>query len=139
MRFLAATFLATTAILVGLLIFPCSRPAAAGGGLNITEMAVTTKVVRGNPIDSVWRISSSSVKALYCFTRIINNSGEETTLKHVWYRNGEQVRESTLSVKGKKWRTWSKREIDRESVGNWRVDALDSDGKILKSVEFRIN
>jgi len=113
--------------------------AAGGGDLKITEMAVTTKIVRGNPIDAVRRISSTSVKALYCFTRIVNPSGEETTIKHVWYHNGEQVRETELPVKGEMWRTFSKRDIDRESVGNWRVDAFDSAGKLLKTVEFRIN
>ncbi len=124
-------------LLMAFCIF-CS-PATAGEGLKVTEMAVTTKIVRGNPIDAVRRISSTSVKVLYCFTRTVNSSDEETTIKHVWYHNGQQVKESELPVKGKKWRTYSRRDIDKGSVGNWRVDALDSEGNLLKSVEFRIN
>ncbi len=107
--------------------------------LKITEMAVTTKIVKGNPIDAVRRISSTSVKALYCFTRIVNPSGEDTVVKHVWFRDGKQVSEQLLKVQGEKWRTWSKRPIDRESAGDWRVDALDRGGNLLKSVKFRIN
>lgn len=102
-------------------------------------MAVTTKIARGNPIDSVKRISSTSVKALYCFTRLVNPSGEETTIKHVWYKDGEVTGEQELPVKSEKWRTYSKKPIDRESVGKWRVEALDGEGRLLKAVEFRIN
>ncbi len=112
---------------------------AAAAELKITEMAVTTKIVKGNPIDAVRRISSTSVKALYCFTRIVNPDGEETSLKHVWYRNDEQVSEQELKVQGEKWRTWSKRPVDRESAGEWRVEARDAAGKLLKTVKFRIN
>ncbi|HLO27349.1 MAG TPA: DUF2914 domain-containing protein [Geobacteraceae bacterium] len=119
----------------------CLAVAAPGRAqdLKVTEMAVTTKIVRGNPIDAVRRISSTSVKALYCFTRLVNPGGSETVVKHVWYKDEKPVSEQVLKVKGEKWRTWSKRLIDRESVGEWRVDALDSDGKLLKSVKFRIN
>ncbi len=112
---------------------------AQGETLKITEMAVTTKIARGNPIDAVHRISSTSVKALYCFTRIVNPEGEETAIKHVWYKDEQQVSEQKLAVRGEKWRTWSKRLIDRGSVGEWRVEALDAEGKLLKSVKFKIN
>jgi|GEM_PF-517782 len=112
---------------------------AEDGGLRITEMAVTTKITRNNSIDAVRRINHRSVPALYCFTRIVNPSGEEVAIRHIWYRNGEVAGEQELQVKGKKWRTWSKRPIDRDSAGTWRVEALDSEGKLLKTVEFRIN
>ncbi len=121
------------------LLFLSAAACAQEGSLKITEMAVTTKIVKGNPIDSVRRISSTSVKALYCFTRIVNPEGGETVVKHVWYKDEKPVSEQELKVKGEKWRTWSKRPIDPESAGDWRVDALDSGGKLLKSVKFRIN
>lgn len=107
--------------------------------LKITEMAVTTKIVKGNPIDAVRRISSTSVKELWCFTRIVNPEGNVTSIRHIWYKDDKQVSEQELKVTGEKWRTWSKRVIDRESVGEWRVDALDHEGQLLKSVKFRIN
>ena len=127
----AAVFLA--------LSIPCSARIAAAGELKITEMAVTTKIVKGNPIDAVGRISSTSVKLLYCFTRILNPSGKETTVTHVWYKDDQQVGEQALAVKGEKWRTWSKRPIDKGSVGEWQVEARDAAGTVLKTVKFRIN
>lgn len=112
---------------------------AAGDGLKITEMAVTTKIVRGNPIDSVHRISSASVKALYCFTRLQNPADEETFIRHVWYRDNEKVGEYQLPVKGERWRTFSKKAIEKGWSGEWRVEALDQEGHLLKSVTFRMN
>lgn len=109
------------------------------GGLKITEMAVTTKIVKGNPIDSVWRISSTSVKALYCFTRFSAPQGTDTTIKQVWYLNDEVVAEYELPVKGAHWRTYSRKAVEKGLSGEWRCDALDSEGKLLKSVSFRMN
>ena len=109
------------------------------GELKITEMAVTTKIVKGNPIDSVWRISSTSVKALYCFTRFSAPQGTDTTIKQVWYLNDEVVAEYELPVKGAHWRTYSRKVVEKGLSGEWRCDALDSEGKLLKSVSFRMN
>jgi hypothetical protein len=112
---------------------------AAETGLKITEMAVTTKIVRGNPIDSVHRISSASVKALFCFTRLQSDIGKNTTIRHIWYRDEIKVGEYQLPVKGERWRTYSKKMIEKGWVGDWRVEALDSEGHLLKTVKFRMN
>jgi Protein of unknown function (DUF2914) len=123
----------------GCMLFLSSTAFAGEPALKITEMAVTTKIVKGNPIDAVWRISHTSVKAIYCFTRVVNPGGKATAVKHVWYKDGKLYWEHELPIRGEKWRTWSKRAIDRGSVGDWRVDALDPEGKLLESVKFRIN
>lgn len=112
--------------------------AAETPGLKVTEMVVTTRVTRGNPIDSVRRISATSVKALYCFTRT-TGTGEETAIRHVWYRNNEKVAEKEMPISGKRWRTYSRVPIDRGSPGQWRVEALDASGGVIKKVEFRVN
>jgi hypothetical protein len=109
------------------------------GDLKITEMAVTTKIVRGNPIDSVRRISSTSVKALYCFTRISAPADTDTTIKQIWYLDDEVVGEYELPVKGAHWRTYSRKEVEKGESGEWRCEARDSDGKLLKTVNFRMN
>lgn len=112
---------------------------AAGTGIKITEMAVTTKIVRGNPIDSVRRISWRSVPSLFCFTRTVSRDGGEQSITHVWYRDEVKVAEYKLPVRGERWRTYSKKSVDRGSPGEWRVDALDGDGNLLKSVKFKVN
>lgn len=106
--------------------------------MRVAEMAVTTKVVKGKPIDSVHRISHT-VKTLHCFTRLASSVDTETVIRHRWFREGALIKESELPVKGKRWRTNSSISVDRSSVGNWRVDAVDAEGKALRSVSFRIN
>jgi DUF2914 family protein len=111
----------------------------ATSSLTITELAVTTKIVKGNPIDSVRRISSASVTALYCFTRLTAAEETDSTIKHVWYRDDVKVAEYDLPVKGRKWRTYSKKTISKGWAGDWRVDVLNEEGALLKSVKFRMN
>jgi hypothetical protein len=119
-----------------------SLPAVASSqasDLKITEMAVTTKIVKGNPIDSVWRISSTSVKSLYCFTRISAPRGTDTSITHVWYLNDKVVHEDEMPVKGAHWRTYSKKDVEKGMSGQWRCEAKDEDGEVLKSVSFKMN
>jgi hypothetical protein len=129
----------STYCLVLILLFSAVPTRAAGDGLEITEMTVTTKIVKGNPIDSVHRISSASVKALYCFTRLQSVTGEGQVIRHIWYRDNEKVGEYALPVKEKRWRTFSKKMIEKGWSGDWRVEAVDSEGHILKTVKFRMN
>jgi len=130
-----------TALLISFLgMFTLSTPVNAEvAPLRISEMAVTTKIVRGNPIDSVHRISSASVKALYCFTRLTATEETDTTIRHVWYRGNEKVGDYELPVKGKRWRTFSQKVIEKGGSGDWRVEAIDEEGKLLRSVKFRMN
>jgi hypothetical protein len=124
-------------VLFALLMFGQVTPLWAGS-LSIAELAVTTKVSKGKPIDAVHRISHHTVKALYCFTRTLTDEAAETTIKHVWSRGGQVIKETDLPIKGKRWRAYSSLPVDASSVGNWRVDVKDVAGTVIKSVEFRI-
>lgn len=124
-------------VLLTLLVVAMAVP-LWGGSLSIAELAVTTKVSKGKPIDAVHRISHRTVKALYCFTRTVSADAGETTIKHVWLRGGQVVKEADLPVKGKRWRVYSTLPIDASSVGNWRVEVRDAAGAVINSVEFRI-
>lgn len=132
-------FFSSAYCLVLILLSGALTVQAADNGLKITEMTVTTKIVRGNPIDSVHRISSASVKALYCFTRLKSAAGGDTTIHHIWYRDNEKVGDYELPVKGERWRTYSMKMIEKGWAGDWRVEALDSAGHLLKTVKFRMN
>ncbi len=122
-----------------LLLFVALAPCADAASLTVTELAVTTKVSKGKPIDSVHRISNHSVRALYGFTRTQSDSGEATTVTHVWLRNGQQVKETTLPVRGKHWRLYSTLPVDASSVGNWRLEVRDATGQLIKAVDFQIH
>jgi hypothetical protein len=126
--------------LAAVLIIASSFPATAESvDIKITELVITSKLVKGKPIDSIKRLSSSTDKNLYCFTRTTAPAGTDGSIKHLWYRGEEKVGEFTLPVKGDKWRTYSKKSIQKGWAGDWRVDVVDDGGKLLKTVKFRMN
>lgn len=124
---------------VALLLFVSLASFAEAASLAVTELAVTTKVSKGKPIDAVHRISNRSVRSLYGFTRTQSDSAEETSVKHVWLRDGRQVKETTLPVKGRRWRLYSTLQVDASSVGAWRLEVRDAAGQLLKAVDFQIH
>lgn len=129
-------------LLSGLMALLIISPVVAGAqddSLKVAEMAITTRIVRGSPVDSVRRISSASTKALYCYTLVTAPDDAEREISHVWFLNGEEAGSYTLPVRGVRWRTYSKKFISKGMNGLWRVEARDSAGNLLKSLEFRIN
>jgi hypothetical protein len=123
-----------------MLILAAALPAFAEGiDIKITELVITSKIVKGKPIDSIKRLSSSTDKNLYCYTRTAAPAGTDSSIKHIWYKGDEKVGEYTLPVKGEKWRTYSKKSIQKGWSGDWRVEVIDASGKLLKTVKFRMN
>ena len=112
---------------------------AEGESFTVTEMVITSKIIKGKPVDSIKRLSSGTDKNLYCFTRLVAPEGVEGNIKHLWYKGDEKVAEFTLPVKGEKWRTYSKKRILKGWAGEWRVEVVDDSGKLLKTVKFRMN
>jgi hypothetical protein len=112
---------------------------AEESGIVVTEIVITSKLVNGKPIDSIKRLSSATDKRLYCFIRTTAPAGSDAKVRHVWYNGNEKTGEFELGVKGGNWRTYSKKLIQKGWAGDWRVDVLDSNDKLLKSVKFRMN
>lgn len=112
---------------------------AEESGIKVTEIVITSKIVKGKPIDSIKRLSSATDKNLYCFIRTRAPEGSDAKLRHVWYNGDAKAGEFELAVKGGNWRTYSKKLIQKGWAGEWRVEVIDSNGNLLKSVKFRMN
>lgn len=109
-----------------------------GGRVLVKEMAVTTRIVRGKPVDSVHRISHRSVRKLYCYSRGVKEPSMEH-LKHLWSRNGTLVETVELPAPGSSFAVSSSRSVSPADVGEWRVDLATPDGRVIRSVSFRMN
>ena len=76
----------------------------------------------------------ASVGRIYCWTRITSQN-VPTTIKHVWYADGEQVAEVPLTINYPSVRTWSSKAI---SAGKWRVEVVSETGDVLASTDFTV-
>ncbi|MFA5517517.1 MAG: DUF2914 domain-containing protein, partial [Desulfuromonadales bacterium] len=76
-----------------------------------------------------------NVDKIYCFTRLVG-AEEDTTVTHVWYYGGEEMSRMTLPVRSSDWRTWSSKNILPEWTGDWRVEVLSAEGKLLMTLPF---
>ena len=117
-------------------VFPVFAEVAS---MEVTELVITSKIVKGKPVDFIKSLSSSSDKNLYCFTRLVAPEGSPGNIKHLWYKGDEKVAEYTLPVKGQTWRTYSKKRILKGLAVEWRVEVVDESGKLLKTVKFTVN
>ena len=58
-----------------------------------------------------------------------------TTVQHVWKKDGAKVWAANLKIKGNKWTTASRRQL---KAGSYSVDVVAADGTVLGSVAFTV-
>ena len=104
--------------------------------LKIERIVVSTGVENRQPVGESDTFADS-VGTLFCYTEI-RGMGDSTTVSHVWYHGDNRRADVKLNVRGYRWRTWSTKVIQKDWTGDWRVDIVSADGKILKSKRFRI-
>jgi hypothetical protein len=123
----------------GVLIVSCCFLAFATAGfaqspVTITEMTISKGIQDREPVDA-GDLFPNNIGKLYCFTR--SSASEETSIKHVWYREGEKRAELSFAIGvSPSWRTSSSKIIRPVDFGNWKVEVVGPDGEILKTVEF---
>ena len=76
----------------------------------------------------------ASIGKVYCWTPV-RAKIVPTAIKHVWYLDGEKVAEVPLDIHYPRTRTWSNKNI---GPGQWKVEAVDAAGEVLRSVEFTV-
>jgi hypothetical protein len=77
------------------------------------------------------------VDKVYLWCKILG-AEEPTSVRHVWYYDGEEMAMVELAVESESWRTWSYKTILPEWTGNWEVKVLDANDKVLKTMAFKI-
>lgn len=105
-------------------------------GLEISVAAICKDVVEREPVDPGISFPAS-VGKLYCFTKVAG-AQEPTSITHVWYFGSTKRASVELPVNSSSWRTYSSKIIQPHEVGAWHVEVLDSEGTVLKSLQFEI-
>ena len=79
----------------------------------------------------------SDIGRIYLWTRIYG-AEQPTKIKHVWYYGVQKMREIPLSIQYQRTRTWSYKNILPQWVGDWHVEVVDEQGRVLKKLSFKI-
>ena len=122
------------ALLIGCLFVTPPVEAQQPEGLEVIRAAICRDVVGREPVDAGTHFEPS-VGKLYCFTQITGAQGP-TEIFHVWYFAETERARVPLSVNAGSWRTYSSKIIQSHEIGDWRVDVLDPEGKVLETLLF---
>ena len=79
----------------------------------------------------------SDIGRVYLWTSIYG-ADQPTEIKHVWYYGVQKMREITLGIKYRRTRTWSYKNILPQWAGDWHVEVVDEQGRVLKKLSFKI-
>lgn len=109
---------------------------SAAWGVEIEQAVMTTAIEDRTPVDDV-EVFPAADGQLYCFTKVVG-VGEPTEIVHLWYRGEELMSRVVLPVRSSGWRTWSIKSFLPEWQGAWRVEVRDSQGELLKELEFSL-
>ncbi|MBI5482290.1 MAG: DUF2914 domain-containing protein [Deltaproteobacteria bacterium] len=71
---------------------------------------------------------------IYAWTRVTGGE-DDFTVYHVWIKDGKRLWKQPVSVKGKRWTTWS---YFNARPGAWRVEVQDEGGKVLAAAAFTV-
>ena len=105
--------------------------------LVVKDIKICKSIYKRTPVGSDI-IFTNNVDSLYCYTRI-QNLGPKREVKHIWYYNNQMMTQVRYNVrKSNIYRSWTKKTILANQVGNWRVDIQDSKGTIIGSKDFKI-
>jgi hypothetical protein len=112
---------------------PLRAPIAAqGSDTKVDEIScgtgVTDRQIQGKATEF------TGVDLVNCLT-VISSKSTPTTIKHVWYRNGNNVGAISLDIGGSPWRTWSNHPVQ---PGSWKVEVQDAGGAVVSTTEFTV-
>ncbi len=80
----------------------------------------------------VFSISQGEVFCYSNFDPVI----EKTFIFHKWYKKDKLIFTMKLTLSPPKWSTFSRIQIRNADKGPWRVEILDSDEMLLKTLRF---
>lgn len=102
----------------------------------IKRAQFASNVINREPVDELntpqltWK--DPEPKYFHFFTEFYDAEGQ--TLSHNWYLNDQLQTTVSFDVKSPyRWRTYSKKRVTADLVGEWRVDVINEAGHVLHS------
>jgi len=117
-------------------VFSQEQEKSGEDSLMIQKFAFCKSLKDREPVD-VSTEFPSDIGRVYLWTSIYG-AEQPTEIKHVWYYGVKKMREIPLSIKYERTRTWSYKNILPQWIGDWHVEVVDEQGRVLKKLSFKI-
>ncbi len=105
--------------------------------VSVVEAIICRNIVDHNPSEPGETFEKETAK-LYCFSRIASDA--KSKIKHIWYKNDTPVADISLNIGASSgWRTFSSKNIRPIDTGNWKVEIVDAENKVLSINTFIIS
>ncbi|MCE5195500.1 MAG: DUF2914 domain-containing protein [Nitrospiraceae bacterium] len=109
---------------------------AESSEFTIERMVTSAGVENKEPVD-VKDTFPANVEKVFCFIEA-RNITEDSIITVVWSNAGTEILKTELQLKkGSKWRTFANKNI-HGIKGDWKVEVKDSQGNIVKAVNFKV-
>ncbi len=107
------------------------------GGMRMTVAVICEEIRDGQPVNE-GIIFSSDLGKITCFTEF-DSITKKTTVYHCWYfKDNLRAKRKPLVLNPPRWSTFSQIEPRETDKGPWRVEIVDENGNILKTLRFSI-
>src|SRR5512136_2989287 len=121
-------------VLAAWLATPCEAACADLASAIKVDQVVMCAAIKDRSAAGVADTFPSGIYSVYCYTRLTGS--QAATVTHEWYCGASKVATMKLRVGSLPWRTWSFKEMKKDSKGDWRVDVVGPDGAVLASKKF---
>jgi len=101
----------------------------------VDKATVCLEVKDRLPVQECQRINANAGR-IFCWSMLLNGQGKK--VRYIWYTGEKASASSWLTITSNRFRAWCPRKLDPKASGPARVDIVDEQGRILKSIEFEI-
>ena len=95
----------------------------------VTLAQFTTKISKRYPANSVTNLENPH-QAISFFSELQDMSGQKVT--HRWSHSGNVVFNISFQVRSERWRIWSTQLLPEDMPGDWEVEIVTENGKVLE-------
>lgn len=95
---------------------------------SVARSIFTTLIDKREPVDKVKHVPDETSDVFY-FTELRDMAGQ--TAKHRWEYKGKVIAEVNFTVRGPRWRVWSKKSFQSGWAGEWKVSVLNGADEVI--------
>ena len=132
MKRIVSSMFVSFALLAGTAAVATAQPAPpAAASAASAELKAGTGVENKESVGTATEFAAGT--KVWVWSRI--TGAANTTVQHVWKKDGAKVWAANLKIKGNKWTTSSRRQL---KAGSYSVDVVAADGTVLGSTSFTV-